>query len=180
MTTDVLIEKELEHVLAALTPANRLVVEVALHNGLRISDVLELRPEDLKPQTWITERKTGKRKQIGLPEPLLSRLKECCGEYWVFPGRLDEHKHRSRQAVWQDVKRAARLFRMPQNVGTHTMRKMYAVRLMKKYGDLERVRRALNHSNPSLTMIYAMADKLTDARLQRQIPRRSIRAARRG
>lgn len=34
---------------------------------------------------------------------------------------------------------------IPQNVGPHSFRKIYAVDLMEKYGDIERVQRALNH-----------------------------------
>ena len=32
--------------------------------------------------------------------------------------------------------------------------------LLAKYGDIAKVQRALNHSGPSVTMIYAMADQL--------------------
>ena len=53
--------KEVDLILAALTPENRLVMRVALHTGLRISDILCLRPEQLKPHFWVTEQKTGKR-----------------------------------------------------------------------------------------------------------------------
>lgn len=31
---------------------------------------------------------------------------------------------------------------------------------MARYGDIQRVQRALNHSSPSVTLLYAMADKL--------------------
>ena len=65
-----------------------------------------------------------------------------------------------RQAVWCDVKRAAAAFRLPQNVGTHSARKVYAVDLMRKYGDIAHVQRILQHSSPTVTVIYAMADAL--------------------
>lgn len=51
---------------------------------------------------------------------------------------------------------------MPQNVGTHSFRKVYAVKLMERYGSIQRVQRALGHSSPAVTMIYAMADKLLE------------------
>ena len=72
MRTEYLIEKEVERVLDLLTYENRLVLRVLLHTGIRIGDALALRPWQLKPNFWITEQKTGKRRQIGLPEPLLS------------------------------------------------------------------------------------------------------------
>ena len=134
--------------LAALMPSNRLVMRVILHTGLRVSDVLALRPADLAPRAWIVEQKTGKRRLVGFPADLLADLRKNAGEIWVFPGRNPE-KHRSRQAVWCDVKRAAAAFRMPQNVGTHSGRKVYAVRLLRKYGDIAQVQRLLRHSSPA-------------------------------
>lgn len=155
-----MLAREIENVLAALTPSNRLACQVSLHTGLRIGDVLALRTADLAPRMSVTESKTGKRRCIGLPRWMLAQLRSTAGEIWVFPARSDQQRHRTRQAVYADVKRAAAAFRLPQNVAPHSFRKVYAVDLMEKYGNIEKVRRALNHSNKSITMIYAMADKL--------------------
>ena len=157
MKTEYLLNREVEQVLHLLTPENRLVLRVCLHTGLRVGDVLQLRPAQLKPHFWVTEQKTGKKRQVGLPAPLLSDLRDCAGEHWVFPG-VDPARHRTRQAVWKDVKRAARAMRLPQNIGPHSARKVYAVDLMAKYGNIEKVRKALNHSSAAVTEIYAMAD----------------------
>lgn len=164
MKTEYLLNKEVEHVLAALTPINRLVCEVALHTGLRVSDVLSLKTQQLSPCFWIKEAKTGKSRRVGLPGPLLEKLRAQAGAVWVFEGRLDPKKHHTRQAVWADVKRAAKAFRLPQNVAPHSFRKVYAVNLMNAYGDIKRVQRALNHSDQATTAIYAMADKLLTAK----------------
>lgn len=167
MRTEYMLEQEVELVLSALTDTNRLVMRTALQTGLRVGDVLALKPDRLKPHFWVTEQKTGKARQVGLPEPLLSDLKKHAGQLWVFPGR-DPRKHHSRQAVWKDVKRAAEAFRLKQNVGPHSARKVYAVELRKKYGDIERVMRALNHSSESVTLIYAMADAQLEAKYKRR------------
>ena len=167
MKTEYLLNKEVDNVLAALTPDNALVMRVALHTGLRISDILSIKTDQLKSRFWVTESKTGKKRQIGLPEPLLSDLKKNAGPVWVFSGR-NEEKHRSRQAVWKDVKRAAKALRLPQNVGPHSARKVYAVELLEKYGDIDRVRRALNHSSLAVTLVYAMADKQLESRSRRR------------
>lgn len=168
MTTEFLLNKEVERVLAALMPSNRLVMRVILHTGMRIGDVLSLRPGDLAPHMWITEEKTGKRRLVGLPAPLLSDLLDCSGEFWVFPSAKDPRKHRTRQTVWHDVKRAARLFRLPQNVGTHSARKVYAVELLKKYGNCEKVRKILKHRYLSTTLIYATADFLLEQKYRKR------------
>lgn len=167
MRTDYLLEKEVEQVLDLLTYENRLVLRVCLHTGLRIGDVLGLQTDQLKPNFWITEQKTGKKRQVGLPEPLLTDLRSAAGEKWCFPGS-DPRKHRTRQAVWKDVKRAAKAARLTANAAPHSARKVYAVKLLEKYGDIDRVRRALNHGGVEVTLIYAMADKRLTAPGQRR------------
>ena len=148
-------------------PQNRLIVQVILHNGARIGDVLRLRTEQLKPSFWYVEQKTGKRRRMGIPEPLLSAIKRQAGREWAFPGR-DGKTPKTRQAVWADMKRAQRAFRLPQNIGTHSARKVYAVELMRKYGDIEKVRRNLNHSSTAVTAVYVMADQLLEAKLKKR------------
>lgn len=159
MTTEYLLNQQVEHVLAALTPQNRLIIRAVLQTGLRISDVLELKTAQLAPSMWVVEKKTGKRHRCGLEKRLLADILAQAGGTWAFPG-AKPGKHKTRQAVWKDVKRAQVAFRFDQNVGPHSFRKVYAVRLMERYGSIERVRRALGHSSPSVTAIYAMADAL--------------------
>lgn len=179
MTTDYLLHREVGHVLAALTPSNALVCEVMLHTGLRVSDVLSLKTDQLRPLFYVTEGKTGKRRRVGLPADLLAVLRDQAGEKYVFQGRTNPAKHRTRQAVWADIKRAQKAFRLAGNVGTHSMRKTYAVDLMRKYGDIARVRRALNHDRETTTMIYAIADQLLEAKLRKKAVARKKRVDRR-
>jgi integrase len=168
MRTEYLLNREVERVLMLLTPSNRLALRVSLHTGLRISDVLALKTEQLSSRFWVTESKTGKKKFVGLPKELLADLRAIAGKIYVFPKRGKPAQHRTRQAVWRDLKRAAKAFRLPQNVGPHSMRKVYAVDLMEKYGDIEKVRKALNHRYDSTTMIYAMADAALRAKYKKR------------
>lgn len=174
MTTEYLLDEQAEHVLALLTPVNRLAMRVALHTGLRISDVLSLKKTDIDKglQFGITEKKTGKRRRVTLTKQLWEDLRKNCGEVWVFQSRIDPQKHRSRQAVWRDVKRAQQALRLPQNIGPHSARKIYAVQLWEDFGSIPKVRRALNHSNDSTTMIYAMAAQMLKAKYAKKRRRR--------
>lgn len=73
----------MEHVFAALTLGNRLACRVAVHTGLRIGDVLALRTEKFRPQMWVTEAKTKKRRRVNLPKPLFEDVKVQVGVTWV-------------------------------------------------------------------------------------------------
>ena len=179
MTTEYLYQQQIDRVLAALMPQNQLIVRVMLHTGMRLSDVLLLPSDGLSMSGWYTEAKTGKKRRYGLPRPLYEAIMEQAGPEWAFPGRK-KGTHKTRQAVWKDIKRASRAFRLPQNVGAHSMRKVYAVRLMQKYGKLEKVQKSLNHCSASVTAIYAMADILLDRKLKDRERRSKRRGPRSG
>lgn len=98
MTTEYLLQREIDNVLSVLTPGNALVMRVALHTGLRIGDCLNLRTEQLAPRFWITEGKTGKRRQIGLPQPLLNDLKNTAGNVWVLRVQTPKNTEPVRQS----------------------------------------------------------------------------------
>lgn len=191
--TDYLYHRQMDRVLGLLMPGNSLVVRVQLHTGLRVGDVLRL-TFPLRKQMWLTEGKTGKRRHIGLPQQLIDAIATDAAQYipqhmrryiwempprgatplWAFPSPRGWRAHRTRQAVWKDIKRAARACRLGQNVGTHSARKVFAVgELQRRHGDIEAVQRALNHSDAGITMIYAMADKmLEDAQEQGRAEKR--------
>jgi integrase len=150
------------HVLYALTDQNRLVCEVALETGLRVGDIVSLKTSDLKKKSFtLTEQKTKKKRRIKLREPLRLKLLNNAGSVFVFEHRTDPMRHRTRQAVYNDIKRAAKLFRVRENLTPHSLRKLYAVDLYKKSGNFEKVMQALNHDNLAVTMIYALSDILT-------------------
>lgn len=164
----------MNHILVALTPENRLAIEVAMETGLRIGDVLSLKTSqllgrDIKGRTVCRERitvqehKTGKKRRVYLPIELRGRLMINAGEIWVFEGRHDRYKHRTRQAVAKDIKRARAILRLPKSyvVSAHSARKLYAVELANKKG-VNAVKRSLLHSDETITELYAMADMITN------------------
>jgi len=170
---------DMELVLRLLMPANAAAIRVSLATGIRIGDVLSLTVAQVAagPNVRIAEQKTGRKRTVRFSPQLRQTLltaegtsrwtatscAACPGPY-VFPGRVDATKHRTRQAVWKDVKRAAKAARLGKGVSPHTARKVFAVELLRKYGDIEKVRDALSHRDVITTMIYAMADQLTVAR----------------
>ena len=150
---------EVEHILAALSPQNRLACEISMITGFRINDVLALKPEQVKKQRFsIKEQKTGKTRTVRLPKEIVDRCLACSGQHYVFEGRLNGKEHRTRQAVFKDLRRVAKAFRVKENLTPHSMRKVYAVEEYAKHGDLKKVQRLLNHSSEAVTMLYAMAN----------------------
>lgn len=164
-TTDYIDRDIWDRLLDALMPPNRLALEVAISTGLRISDVLAL-PSGCPQRPTVTDAKTGKRHRIYIPTDLFRRMQQQQGKYYIWPGRKSDKVHRTRQAVWADLRRAAKLYRLPSSVANltiapHSARKTYAVGVYRRTGNITDVQRLLCHSDPAVTMLYAMADELT-------------------
>lgn len=154
---------QMGHILAALMPTNALIIRLCMATGLRVSDVLELRTAQLKKRQTVREKKTGKTRRVTWPEGLYEQMLEQAGRYWVFESRIDPRKHRQRQTVWRDIKRAEAVFKRSgalskkQNLGTHSARKYAAVTAYHK-GGMAAAQRMLNHSDPLITRLYALSD----------------------
>lgn len=166
MRTKALSDDSMEIVLRLLTAPNELACRVSLETGLRIGDVLALRASSLcKDSFVVTESKTGKRRKVRLSEALRAALARQSGRVYVFEGRTNAYKHRTRQAVYKDIKRAAKAARLDCAVGAHSMRKSYAVRKYRACGDMRKVQKLLLHSDEAVTRLYALADVIEARKL---------------
>lgn len=154
-------------VLDGLTYPNYLVMRVCLKTGLRLDDVLSIRADHLKLRFTVREKKTGKSKRVYLGVDLFRELSAWtkhnprnAGCVYVFPHRLHKDRHRTRQAVYKDVKNIARQLQLPGNICPHSARKCAAVREYSRTLSLAAVKQFLNHDSDITTMLYALSDKL--------------------
>lgn len=169
-------------ILAAMLPANRLALEVSDATGLRIDDVLSLKTDTVRrtQRPYVVDSKTSKSHRIYIPQQLRLRMLRQAGKVWVWPGRLKPNEqHRTRQAVYKDMVRAASVFRRSQvvpdgqNISPHSMRKRAAVRAYHK-GGYDAAAALLVHSNndAAVTMLYALADVMPPTNRKPQSKRR--------
>lgn len=146
-------------IVSGMTPANALAIAVSLDTGMRIGDVLKLRTSDLMENgiMYIAE-KTGKRGITQCSAKLLAALRENAVDGVCFPSRFgSKGKYRSRQAVWKNVRKAARNAGIKPHVSPHSARKTFAVELRRRSG-VEAVQEALQHKYKTTTNLYAFAD----------------------
>ena len=156
----------LKLVLAAMMPANALAIEASLYTGLRIDDVLSLKTATVQrsARPYVRDSKTGKLHRIYLPAELRERMLAQAGRVWVWEHRLDWQRHRTRQAVYKDMRQAAAVYertgRLRAHVSPHSARKVAAVRAYKR-GGLDAAQALLVHDtgHPLVTLIYALADQ---------------------
>lgn len=160
-------KQTLELLLTAMMPANRLAIRASMATGLRIGDILAFKTAQVRQQRWtLKEQKTGKVKRVYLPTKLCEDILAQAGRIWAFEGRTDAKKHRTRDAVYKDLRRVATLYRvdgkkLAEHISPHSARKVYAVEAYQRSGSLKKVQQLLNHEDEAVTMLYALADVLT-------------------
>lgn len=143
---------------------NANAVRVSLSTGLRIGDVLSLKKENLSPDGKICTvcDKTEKTFCGELPQSFTAELLQRSGSSdWIFPSPSPRRAGlpRTRQAVWRDLKRAAKICASPRNISPHSARKIFAVEQFRKNG-LTATQEALQHERTETTLIYAFSDML--------------------
>ena len=150
-----------------MTYENALAVKVSLETGLRIGDVLKIKPEDIRGRTisFVAE-KTGKKGKVVVSQDTANRLRQVAGEFYVWEKRGKPREHRTRQTVWKDVKKSVAALRAAgvvgcENITVHSARKTFAVEDAEKHG-LEHTRRVLQHRDKNTTKLYAFSDRYTD------------------
>ena len=173
MKADFIEREYFELLLDVMREENALAVRVSLATGLRIGDVLALKPSNIGADGAISTicAKTGKPFNGKIPEKLAHRLLTGASEKWLFPSPQNREAHRTRQAVWSDIKKSARKCGISANITPHSARKVYAVETFHKKG-LNDVQERLGHDRVETSLIYAFADIVTGKTEHRSIAER--------
>ena len=167
--------EEVKKIRESMSEEEWLPLWVSLETGLRVGDVVKLRPRDLKKDGlhYIAE-KTGKSGVAQVSNSLRKALETYRGKY-IFPSFKGNGKHLSRQAVWYRIKRAGKRAGIDlDGVSPHAMRKAFAVELYREKG-FKFVKEALQHTNSATTEIYSFADWDTGKNAEKPLKRKDLK-----
>lgn len=131
----------------ALSWRDSLAVAIMADTGLRVSDVLLIRREQLRQTMVITERKTGKRRRVRLSPSTLQLARAYIATHdspYVIPC--------TRSTVWRSITSTARALGYD-HISPHSLRKYYAVRYCRRHG-LAETQTELQHANVATTVGY--------------------------
>lgn len=140
------------------------IVKFALNTGLRISDILLLKFENIE-STALKEKKTKKTKNIiynssceeiikKLIEYYKKRYNDNFNSGYLFKSSINPNKPISYQGVNYHIKNLRTKLKINYPMNTHSFRKTWARTVYYKYNDLVLVMKLLNHSNPKVTLRY--------------------------
>lgn len=128
--------------------------------GLRVSEVVRLKPEDIESARMlvkVNKGKGGKDRYTLLSHIALDQLRKCYKLYkpekWLFPGSKDgDHiTERTVQKIFENCKAKSKIRK---DASVHTLRHSFATHLLESGVDLRYIQELLGHASTKTTEIY--------------------------
>jgi len=157
----VLAHDEVRKLLATIRrPAARMSAILMYSCGLRVSEAVHLRIEDIDSRRMVLAVRNGKGRQdryVPLPQRSLVLLRDYWRQhrpaYWLFPDRTGSGPIR-REAVLKAIDAAAADAKLTKHVSCHTLRHSYATHLLENHADLRWIQALLGHRSIRTTILY--------------------------
>ena len=141
-------------------PRDRALLMTAYSNGLRISEVINLKILDIDSSRMTIHVRNGKGKRDrlgGLSEHLLAELRDywsvCKPKIWLFPGRKPG-SHLTDVTAAQVFQKAVVRAGIKKRCTFHTLRHSFATHLLEGGKNLRDIQRLLGHRQIASTLIY--------------------------
>ena len=137
----------------------RCMWRIGVETGLRIHDILHTKKKDVLSGKWYTkEHKTKKRKLCTVSSETIRLCEIYAKQNHTKYKRLlfynpTTDNHFTRQSVWKMYRDRAVRAKL-QFIGAHSSRHQSAYMEYLRTGDIEKVRKFLNHDNTNTTKLY--------------------------
>jgi site-specific recombinase XerD len=166
---------------------NRALVALLADSGLRISEALRLRIEDVNFAARTVNVRAGKGRKDGVGffgaeaarclRDWLGKRREAHAEDWLFADR--EGRSLTRRTAAKILHRLSVRAGLPRKIGPHALRHYCASTILKQTGDLELVRQVLRHESLAMALRYARLTRPdVSAKFRRASPLDNLRAGR--
>ncbi|MFW5749916.1 MAG: site-specific integrase [Halanaerobium sp.] len=150
---------ELKKILHQQSYRNYILFVLGINTGLRISDMLKLKVEDLRGKSHIVlkEQKTSKNKKFLINSNLRRELDKytaaMADKEYLFQSRIGQNKPLSRFQAYRILSSAGRKAGL-ESIGCHSTRKTFGYHHYQKNKDVALLQKLFNHSSPSITLDY--------------------------
>lgn len=138
---------------------HKTLLSLIYSGGFRISEVLNLKPEDIDSDRMLIHIKSAKGKKDRytlLSQKMLKLLREYYTIYnprtYLFEGLYN--RQLSARAAQEVLKHSARRAGITKPITLHSLRHSFATHLLENGTDLRYIQNLLGHNSPKTTMIY--------------------------
>lgn len=171
MKTQYIPDENLALIREYLRAEDKALIDIIRFTGYRVEDVLRTRDYQWSGESIsITEQKTGKVRTVEITEPLkntveryrrLAHYKSASPLRYFVPSRRNrpnDKRKLHRTTIYRNFQKAVKKAGFEgKGYSIHSLRKCYAVALLRSTGSLEAVRRDLGHKYISTTFMYCEA-----------------------
>jgi len=140
---------------------NRMILTTAYSAGLRVSEVMSLKPEHIESNRKlirVEQGKGNKDRYTLLSDKLLKDLKVYWKRYhpkeYLFYPTGNPYKPLTKNMAWKIFNKAKLKAGLTRGRGIHSLRHSFATHLLEDGVDLYSIKTFLGHSSISTTMIY--------------------------
>lgn len=160
---EILSRQEVERIIVATgTLRERVLLMATYGGGLRVSEVVALRPNDIDPERMVIRVEQGKGRKdryTALAERLVAEVEhyyQVYGrpEHWLFPQRSKPAQHIDSSLAQKTYTTAKRRAGVTKQGGIHALRHAFATHTLEGGADLPTIGRMLGHNSVSTTMRY--------------------------
>lgn len=177
--TRVMSKDEEARIREAILPAWQRFLTVALATGLRLSELMGLRPDDLRENgTWLWVRPELNKTRTGRLVPLREEARTALAEQAAWrqgDGEADPTRPywgQCKGAAYISIKRACDRLKITPHIGIHDLRRTFATRMAAAKVYPKHLQLILGHRDISTTMKYyvheerqSLADAMTEVKL---------------
>ncbi|WP_431087662.1 site-specific tyrosine recombinase/integron integrase [Paenibacillus sp. 8b26] len=175
---DVLSLNEVMRLLKAVkNPKHRAILYLTYTSGLRVSEVVRLRPEDCDWERKVLKVRQGKGRkdrQTLLSEAAFAVVEQYIGaeqpEDWLFPGQR-EGRHLTERSAQKVFEKALAEAGIRKQVSIHSLRYSFATHLLENGIDLRYIQELLGHQSVRTTERYTHVSRRDIGRIQSPLDR---------
>lgn len=161
---EVLSQDEIKQIIeAASTRKSRLIIKLLYYTGMRVSELVNLKREDVnwEKKEIVVKGKGNKERKILLTSKIAEELKEYLDQYKDNKYLFSKEKPLTTRNVQKILSKIARKLGLKKRVTPHKLRHSFATHLLEKGLDIRTIQALLGHENLATTQIYThLTDEL--------------------
>ena len=155
---------------AAKNLKHKMILMTTYSAGLRVSETIKLKPENIDSKTMLIKVEAGKGKKDRytlLSKRLLAELRSYYRQYrpatFLFPSSFSKKKNQplSYEATRMVYENARKKAGVKKGNGIHTLRHSFATHLLEAGYDLRKIQVLMGHARLTTTMIYLHVSRQT-------------------
>jgi integrase/recombinase XerD len=154
----VLTKEEIKQLIeGADTSKSKLIISFMYSTGLRVSEVVNLKVNDLNLDEkigWVRQGKGKKDRLFILPEKIIEHLKDFRNKHTNYQYMFSDSEPLTTRNIQKIIKHTSKKIGISKKITPHTLRHSFATHLLEGGTDIRYIQALLGHENLNTTQIY--------------------------